>query len=261
MTLFVLLDKYSIKEYLLRMRKIFLLIITLILMSGLTFAAEKKSLNAEDNEKKVYAVAISLYNGDGFAAYEQNLAHRIFLKWHNDSYDDNLFTSVVLKITRDGSVYGDPEIDLSSENDEFDKNVLETVKSFKRFKSLPKDCYFPYVRFRIDFENKGRKIPDNANQIDFKPYMNNLQKDIRANWHPEGNKISRITVLMFRVYKDGTVKNLRIYKSSGDPIVDELAMQAVRDTKIRPLPNKFNGKSVDVMFDFNINIHHEKLKI
>jgi TonB family protein len=57
----------------------------------------------------------------------------------------------------------------------------------------------------------------------------------------------------FTILRDGTVKNLRIYQSSGNLSLDNSGLRAVLSAgSMPPLPNDSNASHVDVNFDFDL---------
>jgi TonB family protein len=61
------------------------------------------------------------------------------------------------------------------------------------------------------------------------------------------------TTVTFRIYKDGTVKDLQITQSSGNQSMDNSAMRAMLNANNMPaLPNEYSGTYVEVTFDFDL---------
>ncbi len=60
------------------------------------------------------------------------------------------------------------------------------------------------------------------------------------------------TVRVSFVYQDGAASNISVIGSSGFPLLDQAAMQAVRDARFPPQPPDFAGRAdlvqVDVIF-------------
>lgn len=94
-----------------------------------------------------------------------------------------------------------------------------------------------------------------SGDVDFGPYMRNLQISIKSKWNPPPNFSSNRVVLLFKIRKDGTVLSTRIFKSSGNKDVDNAALKAFQDAQpLQPLPAEFKDKSVDVQFTFDYNL-------
>lgn len=96
---------------------------------------------------------------------------------------------------------------------------------------------------------------DSYREPDFGPYMNELQRRIRANWDPPKGNESKRVVLLFKIAKDGRLLSCRVLKSSGLPNADKAAMNAVQLTApFKPLPVGYRESSVDIQFTFDYNV-------
>ena len=97
--------------------------------------------------------------------------------------------------------------------------------------------------------------------VDFGPYMREMQRTIKLNWEPPKLDYSTHTTVFYSIKKDGTLKNVSIYKSSGDKKTDAAAIKAVKKTKFKPLPTGFDKDSIDVQFTFDYNVFGKNGKI
>ncbi len=90
--------------------------------------------------------------------------------------------------------------------------------------------------------------------VDFGPYMADLQRRIKKHWFPpKGNESKRVMVI-FKVHTDGTMSNLRIDRSSGVAVADKAALDAVENAApFRPLPAGA-PQDVDIQFTFDYNV-------
>lgn len=95
----------------------------------------------------------------------------------------------------------------------------------------------------------------NEPNVDFGPYMREMQRTIKLNWEPPKLDHSTHTTVLYSIKKDGTLKNVSIFKSSGDKKTDSAAIKAVKKTKFRPLPTGFDKDSIDVQFTFDYNVY------
>lgn len=101
----------------------------------------------------------------------------------------------------------------------------------------------------------GRPGIDAIKEPDFGPYMRDLQRRIKYNWHPPKGNESRKVVLLFKIGKNGQLLTCRVYKSSGLPSADQAALNAVKMTApFRPLPADYKGSNVDIQFTFDYNV-------
>lgn len=90
--------------------------------------------------------------------------------------------------------------------------------------------------------------------IDFGPYMADLQRRIKRAWFPPRGNESKRVVVTFKVHTQGQLSHLRIEKSSGVAIADQAALKAVENAApFRPLP-KGAPSVVDIEFTFDYNV-------
>jgi len=90
--------------------------------------------------------------------------------------------------------------------------------------------------------------------VDFGPYMADLQRRIKRAWFPpKGNESKRVMVV-FKVHRNGTMSNLRLQRSSGLAIADQAALKAVQNAApFRQLPDGAPA-DVDIQFTFDYNV-------
>ncbi len=90
--------------------------------------------------------------------------------------------------------------------------------------------------------------------VDFGPYMADLQRRIKRAWFPPRGQESRRVVVVFKVHSQGELSDLRIDKSGGTAIADQAALQAVQNAApFRPLPPGAPSV-VDIQFTFDYNV-------
>ena len=97
--------------------------------------------------------------------------------------------------------------------------------------------------------------PSKHEDLNWKPYMRELQRTIKSNWSlPKGNKSGKV-VLLFKIGKDGKLLAIKVFKTSGRDKIDKAALKAVESTApFKPLPIEFKGKSIDVQFTFDYKV-------
>ena len=101
----------------------------------------------------------------------------------------------------------------------------------------------------------GRPGIDAIKEPDFGPYMRELQRRIKYNWHPPKGNESRKVVLLFKIAKNGQLLSCRVFRSSGLPAADQAALNAVKLTApFRPLPAEYKGTNIDIQFTFDYNV-------
>jgi TonB family protein len=90
--------------------------------------------------------------------------------------------------------------------------------------------------------------------VDFGPYMADLQRRIKKHWFPPKGNESKKVVVVFKVHSGGELSALRLDRSSGVAIADNAALKAVEDAApFRPLPAGAPD-SVDIQFTFDYNV-------
>lgn len=91
--------------------------------------------------------------------------------------------------------------------------------------------------------------------VDFGPYMKNMQRNIKLNWTPPHCDSSSRTTVFYTIKKDGKLQKVSIFKSSGNKALDNSAIKAIKKTKFQPLPTKYDKETIDVQFTFDYNVH------
>ena len=227
------------------MKKICLLFGILFLFVNIVFAQDYLAPSVNRTGSFVAVSLASFDSPNAYKLYREELEQIIFNKW--TFANTGLHVNLVLKINKDGS-FEDLEIFNSSDNIEFDKNAINTLKSLKQLKPLPENYPFPYAKAFITFSDNVKKHED----IDFGPYMQKLQKTIKSNWYPPKYNTSQTITVLFKMHKDGTITDAKIFYSAGIPDLDAAAIQAVNSVSGKfPLPKEFTGKSVDIQFTFS----------
>lgn len=103
---------------------------------------------------------------------------------------------------------------------------------------------------------KKEQIPEMSKEAlaDFEPYMQNLQKKIKANWTPPPNKKSNQVILIFKIAKDGSLLSSGVLKSSGIRKVDNAAKEALlKSVPFDKFPDSYHAENIDVQFSFDYN--------
>lgn len=107
-----------------------------------------------------------------------------------------------------------------------------------------------------DANNNPGKAPSLAAQadVDFGPYMADLQRRIKRAWFPPKGNESKRVVVVFKVHRGGELSNLRLERSSGVAIADQAALKAIENAApFRPLPAGA-ADDVDIQFTFDYNV-------
>lgn len=93
-------------------------------------------------------------------------------------------------------------------------------------------------------------------------YVESVIRRINQNWEqssidPAVRAVHQAkTVVTFRIFRDGSVRNISMSQSSGNLSMDNSARRALDGIQFGPLPYDFNGDHVDVTFDFDLALPH-----
>jgi len=112
------------------------------------------------------------------------------------------------------------------------------------------------IRGNPDANNNPNKAPSVAAQadVDFGPYMADLQRRIKRAWYPPKGNESKRVVVVFKIHRGGELSNLRLERSSTVAIADQAALKAVENAApFRPLPAGA-ADDVDIQFTFDYNV-------
>jgi len=87
--------------------------------------------------------------------------------------------------------------------------------------------------------------------IDYGPYMAEVQRRIKASWQPPKGDDTRQVVVVFKIYKFGELSDLHLDKSSGVATQDKAALAAVeKAAPFQPLPTGASAP-IDIQFTFD----------
>jgi periplasmic protein TonB len=94
-------------------------------------------------------------------------------------------------------------------------------------------------------------------------YIESVKRAISQNWiqtaiDPSVRAARRAhAVAAFRIYRDGSIKNIRLDSTSGNRSMDDSATRALLSIdKLPALPADYSGAYVDVTFDFDLGASH-----
>lgn len=92
-------------------------------------------------------------------------------------------------------------------------------------------------------------------------YVQSVVRAISQNWiqtsiDPSVRAARRAkTTVTFTIYRDGSIKNIRLSESSGNRSMDDSAQRALLSIdRFPPLPPAYSGQYVDVIFDFDLSM-------
>jgi TonB family protein len=108
----------------------------------------------------------------------------------------------------------------------------------------------------------GVQILSDTMGVDFDPYLKRIVYDTERAWwpiipevaRPPLNKAGRV-LIRFKIYKDGSVKDMKLEGPSGDVSLDRAAWGGIKGALPFPLlPKEFKGDYLELRFYFLYNI-------
>lgn len=94
---------------------------------------------------------------------------------------------------------------------------------------------------------KSGKMTD----INYGPYMADLQRRIKRAWFPPKGEESNVVVLLFKIHTDGSMSHLRLKTSSGSARSDMMALKAAENAA--PYGHLPNGAPPDIDIEFTFD--------
>ena len=100
----------------------------------------------------------------------------------------------------------------------------------------------------------ARALPPSTGQFDW--YYDQLREILYGAWlRPRSlsKHSGLVTVVVIRVFRDGTLGKRELRKSSGNPLMDQTAMDAVKSvSRVDPLPRGLGSAYEDITVDFEL---------
>ncbi len=99
------------------------------------------------------------------------------------------------------------------------------------------------------------KYINNSTTPYWKTYMAEVEKSIKANWHPPRAFRSNRIIVIFKIDKKGNLLDYEFKKPSKNKKANEAVIEALKATApFKPLPKEYKGNSVPIEFSFDYNI-------
>jgi TonB family protein len=100
---------------------------------------------------------------------------------------------------------------------------------------------------------------DVAQDVDFGPFMAELERRIKRHWSPPRGSSSRKVLLLFYLARDGRLVKIETKKTSGDEETDRAAIAAVvASTPFIPFPPQVKEDVLPIEFTFDYNVLNPK---
>jgi TonB family protein len=94
-------------------------------------------------------------------------------------------------------------------------------------------------------------LPDLNNEVDWGPYISELQERITRNWSPPVEDRNKHVTTYFVIDREGRLLSSEIKRSSGSVAADKAALSALKaSAPFRKLPVQFPGASIPVTYVF-----------
>lgn len=189
-------------------------------------------------------------------------------EFHND-FDKSVLISFT--INQDGS-FSNIAIQRSSDNIDFDNSVVKSIYKTNPIGPLTDNqislnvLYFFSPTF-TNISTVGNNPLNTSNNIvnvanltpDLSCYTQDLQNKLLSNWHPKSFKKKRNATILVSVYKDGTIKDIKIQKSSCKKNFDfEITDAIMKSVPLAPLPARIQSEYKDIQLSFSYEKSQDK---
>ena len=85
-------------------------------------------------------------------------------------------------------------------------------------------------------------------------YAELIRQRLTQNWHAAGLGAGAPVIVNFNILRDGSVRDVRVFQSSGNPTIDNTALRAVYDSNpLPPLPPQVSGSSLPAQYTFQLH--------
>lgn len=187
-------------------------------------------------------------------AFVTSVQNKIESTWVKPSTKKKNGASYSFKLNRFGQIIEVKNI-TSSGDEKFDESAYSAIQKSAPFQKLPDNYAESNINFLLSFKQDKTSISTikpkkTGSELSY--YLKEVQRAIKSNWKPTFSKDKKLAVALFTVYKNGSLGEVKILKSSKDSSFDEIALTAIKKTApFPPLPRSFKGKSVDFNFTFD----------
>ncbi len=79
--------------------------------------------------------------------------------------------------------------------------------------------------------------------------MNNIQAKVEKNWNPPLKDEQLSVILLFTIYRSGKISDVKLKKSSGNSMLDNLAIRAIKlASPFGKLPHGYPDNKIDLTY-------------
>ena len=176
-----------------------------------------------------------------FDSYSQAVSKKIRSVWSPNIQAHE--ATISFKIHRNGSI-SDIQIVRSSGSEKSNNALIQTIEKAAPFEPLPRGAketepyQFSYCGF--PFSDPHLKASSLSEEIDWGPYMADVQRRIKRNLHPpEGYDFNKTPFIIFKIHRDGSISPAHLSRSSGNKEVDQSFIDAITAAApFDPLPKR-----------------------
>lgn len=137
------------------------------------------------------------------------------------------------------------------------KKNLAAVKNSKKdnleLKTFTKESAISFMH------NYMCSIEEQNKSIDWTSYMKDVEARIKSNWFPPKSDSTKTVVITFVIGRSGSLISQKITQSSGMPMADKAASDAIKySSPFKPLPSQYTKQSIPIEFKFDYNVIYGK---
>lgn len=104
----------------------------------------------------------------------------------------------------------------------------------------------------LRYAGLGAKV-EGPNILGYNYYLQQMMERIAQNWQDPyyGRNLSAKATIMFKIQRDGQIAEVKVERSSNDPLFDESCLRSVIVTgKLPPLPEEFTAPQLKIHLEF-----------
>ncbi|MBS1953137.1 MAG: TonB C-terminal domain-containing protein [Cyanobacteria bacterium SZAS-4] len=189
------------------------------------------------------ALAAGTYGGP-VTQYCKQLAKQLKETWKKIDIPSDKNNSASCRIDEDGKI-----VEVVSNNQSL-KDFLLNQKRIKNPPSRPGKLLWLDVYFHKDKDYVQVQLKD----IDFGPYMRQMQRKIKHCWYPPKGQETKRMCVSFSIDAHGQVSDLKVFRASGCALCDDAGLKAVSNAApFDPLPDGA-PEDVNIQFEFDYNV-------
>jgi len=166
----------------------------------------------------------------------------------------NKLLIVDFEIDSQGQIYGVAISPRSQTLSEESKNIaVQIVTDLKNVDPPPPDTKYP-LRLSATLQNTPQEVGVYLHDLDWGSYVTDVQYTIKRCWAPPKSSESCGNTVFFYILRDGSIDGLKVSKSSGIGLYDQVALDTVRKAApFLPFPDGSSARvGIDFKFDYNV---------